>query len=59
MNGESGIWFYILVREGNQDVVFSAGSSGHVFSFIVKFVVAGLGASDQLGQRVVLWEDRY
>ena len=35
-------------------MVFSAGPRGHVFLLIVELVVAGLGASDQLSERVVL-----
>lgn len=35
-------------------MVLSAGPKGHVFFLIVKPVIAGLGASDQLSKRVVL-----
>lgn len=52
-------WFFwqisdLLVREGDEDVILSAGARGHVLLLIVKLVVAGLRASDQLGERVVL-----
>lgn len=46
--------FDLLVREGNEDVVLGAGTRGHVLFFVVKLVVAGLGASDHLSQGVVL-----
>lgn len=55
---ESSIRFDILVGEGHEDVVLSAGPVGHVFVLIVKFVVTGLGAPDQLGKRVVLKVDK-
>ena len=35
-------------------MVFSAGTRGHVPVLIIKLVVAGLRAPDQLGKRVVL-----
>lgn len=46
--------FYTLVRERHQDVVLSAGTRDHVLLVIVKLVIAGLGASDQLSKRIVL-----
>lgn len=44
----------LLVREGQEDMLFCAGSTGHVLLLVVKFVVTGLSAADQFGQRVVL-----
>ena len=40
--------------ERHQDVVLNAFTSDWVVLCIVKLVVAGLGAPDQLGKRVVL-----
>lgn len=45
------------MREGHQDVSFSAGTKGHVLVVIIKLVLAGLGAPDQLSKRVVLQVD--
>lgn len=35
-------------------MLLCAAARGHVLLLVVKLVVAGLGAFDQLGQRVVL-----
>lgn len=40
--------------EGDKDVVLNAGARGHVVLCFVKFVVASLRASHQLGKWVVL-----
>lgn len=45
---------YSLVREGQEEVFLSADSTRHVLLLVVKFVVAGLFAADEFGQRVVL-----
>lgn len=42
------------MREGDKDVLLSAGARDHVLLLRVKLVVAALGASDQLGEGVVL-----
>ena len=34
------------------------GTTGHVLLLVVKLVVAGLGAANHLGQRIVLMEER-
>lgn len=39
-------------------MVLSAGPKSHVFFLIVKPVIAGLGASDQLRKRIVLKRER-
>ena len=51
------IWLSdVLVGEWHQDVVLSAFTRDWVVLCIVKLVVAGLGAPDQLAKRVVLLE---
>lgn len=45
---------YSLIGKGHKEMVFSASTGGHVFPSIVKFVAAGLFASDQLSKWVVL-----
>lgn len=44
----------LLVREGQEDMLLCAGSTGHMLFLVVKFVVTSLSAADQFGQRVVL-----
>lgn len=46
--------FDLLVGERYDEVFFSAGTRGHVFFLIIKFVVTCLGTSDQLSQWIVL-----
>lgn len=47
-----------LVRERHKHVVFSAGSRGHMFLCIIKLVVAGLTAPDELSKWVVLCDQK-
>lgn len=49
----------LLVGEGQEDVLLCAHSTGHVLPLVVKFVVAGLGAANQLGQAFVLTVNRH
>lgn len=44
--------------EGQEDVFLCADSIGHVLLLVVKLVVAGLGAANHLGQRIVLTVER-
>ncbi len=39
-------------------MVFSAGSRGHMFLSIIKLVVAGLAACDELSKWVVLCDEK-
>lgn len=48
------LYLGLLGGEGQEDVFLCARSFGHVLLLVVKVVVAGLGAADHLGQRVVL-----
>lgn len=47
-----------LVRKRHKHVVFSAGSRGHMFLCIIKLVVAGLAACDELSKWVVLCDEK-
>ncbi len=47
---------HVLVRERHKNMFFSATSRGHMVLLIVKLVVAGLVAPDQLSKRMVLWK---
>lgn len=46
--------YYSLVREWNEDVLLCALGLCHVLFLVVKLVVAGLGASDELGEKFIL-----
>lgn len=47
-----------LVRKWQKHVFFRAGSRGHMLLIIVKLVVAGLAASDELSKWVLLCDEK-
>lgn len=46
--------YYSLMREWNEEVFLCASGLCHVLLPVVKLIVAGLGASDELGEKTIL-----